>query len=897
MWEIFTVRRPFEVMLPSVIRESVLRNKRPDLMIIPPEVPETISELIGRCWEQTAANRPNFCEIKTAIETEINIRRRKSVLCIEKQEDAISGKDEQLPNNIQLFEIKDLTLISGLGDDMILANYNGDESNRLVVVKHPSRKTGNAEHDLMTEVGIISKLCHNHIIEFIGIYYSEIKFLVMEYASMGPMDALLQNHPTFSIKNILKCMYQVATGMAYLETKRIIHCCLAAKNIFLVSEQLAEISNFSYSKLLQPKQTYCLIASNEFKEHLKWVAPETRHTNYISSKSDSWSFGITLWEALSYGSVPYYGMTDDQICNLIEDGKRLKKPVYCSQELYRLMHRCWQSDAEMRPAFQDIVDAVHELLSEVDVLSRLDSNNHQSCSNINIRATDTNLKEPMIQQINVKDLNLIDTITNGEFMKSRIYCLGKQLVFAIEITGDDETPNMDIKTNALRCAKIIRKLHHDFIIPLIGICNTECTFMFITEYAFVGRIDDFLRNHTNTPIENIIKLMYQVAQGMAFLEKNRIIHCSISAKHILLVSEHHAKISSSTYCEELDLKESNCKKDLTHDKSLVRRMAPESLTANEFSSKSDVWSFGILLWECLSYGKEPFYGSEDVREIKKWNSRSFSMDKPEKCPEHLYFLMLECWCQVPEYRPTFRKIVWTFETIFRRIKMHSFLLDSKSGLDNIFIIESSQLVSTQDIGMGCFGHNYIGTCKVDDKVYPSFIETADKSNIVLAMASFTKEMLILSKLRNPYLVRPFGMCVGKEYVALIMRSSEIGSLCHVIDHQTLPLITLIRCMYQVAQGMAYLHENRILHLNLGTSCVYLRSEDHATIGNFEMSAKLNYKEKYVWTINSLNHSYKVEWSAPECFEMKKAMKDMMYGALVQHYGKCCHHMTSSFLKK
>ena len=140
-----------------------------------------------------------------------------------------------------------------------------------------------------------------------------------------------------------------------------------------------------------------------------------------------------------------------------------------------------------------------------------------------------------------------------------------------------------MKNKALKCAKIIGQLRHDFIIPLIGISESNFRFTYITEYAFEGRMNIFLRNHTDTPIEDIIKLMYQIAQGLAYLEKNRIVHCSIAGKHILLVSEQHAKISSFTHCGKLDWNEKYCIKNLTHDKCLLKFMAPENLRRHEYS--------------------------------------------------------------------------------------------------------------------------------------------------------------------------------------------------------------------------------------------------------------------------------------------------------------------------
>ena len=234
-------------------------------------------------------------------------------------------------------------------------------------------------------------------------------------------------------------------------------------------------------------------------------------------------------------------------------------------------------------------------------------------------------------------------------------------------------------------------------------------------------------------------------------------------------------------------------------------------------------------------------------------------------------------------------IVSTFETMFRKMSIHPFLVKSHIELNNVCIIESSQLLSSWEIGRGCFGQNYFGTCKVDNKVYPSVFKSADKSNIVSAIASFSKEIKIMSKLRNPYVASNLGMCIDTQFVALIMKASSTWTLRIALNHQTFPHATLMRLMYQVAQGMAYLHANRILHLNLGTSSIYLIAEDNATIGNFELSARLKNEDRFVSIKKNLYHDFEVEWSAPECFKLQKGYE----GSDVWSFGATLWEVLSS----
>ncbi|XP_050403794.1 tyrosine-protein kinase HTK16 isoform X2 [Patella vulgata] len=213
----------------------------------------------------------------------------------------------------------------------------------------------------------------------------------------------------------------------------------------------------------------------------------------------------------------------------------------------------------------------------------------------------------------------------------------------------------------LREAEVMGSLDHKCITKLLGVCNEKTKLMLVEEYVPMGSMLDYLIDH-KSEIEIKVDLYLwagQIAQGMEYLESKNLVHRDLAARNILLASKRQIKISDFGL-SRMTGENSDYYQASAGGRWPIKWYAPESVNYGKFTHASDVWSYGVTLWEMFSFG-EPPYGEKKGIEVLEFIEQGCRLPKPEKCPDRVYDLMLSCWKLRAVERPTFNNLFSEFK--------------------------------------------------------------------------------------------------------------------------------------------------------------------------------------------------------------------------------------------
>ncbi|XP_021100973.1 cytoplasmic tyrosine-protein kinase BMX isoform X7 [Heterocephalus glaber] len=214
-------------------------------------------------------------------------------------------------------------------------------------------------------------------------------------------------------------------------------------------------------------------------------------------------------------------------------------------------------------------------------------------------------------------------------------------------------------------AQTMMKLSHPKLVKFYGVCSEKYPIYIVTEYITNGCLLNYLKGHgKGLEPSQLLEMCYDVCEGMAFLESQQFIHRDLAARNCLVDSNLSVKVSDfgmTRYVLDDQYVSS------VGTKFPVKWSAPEVFHYFKYSSKSDVWAFGILMWEVFSLGKQP-YDLYDNSQVVVKVSQGHRLYRPQLASDTIYQIMYSCWHELPEKRPTFQQLLSSIEPLREKDK-------------------------------------------------------------------------------------------------------------------------------------------------------------------------------------------------------------------------------------
>ncbi|XP_020325933.2 ALK tyrosine kinase receptor [Oncorhynchus kisutch] len=289
-------------------------------------------------------------------------------------------------NDLKEVPRRNISLTRGLGHGAFGEVYEGmavgipGESNPMqVAVKTlPEVCSEQDELDFLMEALIISKFSHQNIVRCIGVSLQALpRFILLELMAGGDLKSFLREtrprleHPSsLSMVDLLNVARDIAQGCHYLEENQFIHRDIAARNCLLTTKgqgRVAKIGDFGMARDIYRASYYR--KGGRAMLPVKWMPPEAFMEGIFTSKTDTWSFGVLLWEIFSLGYMPYPSRSNQEVLEFVTSGGRMDPPKNCPGPVYRIMTQSWQHQPEDRPNFSTILERIDYCLQDPDVVT------------------------------------------------------------------------------------------------------------------------------------------------------------------------------------------------------------------------------------------------------------------------------------------------------------------------------------------------------------------------------------------------------------------------------------------------------------------------------------------------------------------------------------------------
>ncbi|XP_009461880.1 PREDICTED: non-receptor tyrosine-protein kinase TYK2 [Nipponia nippon] len=535
-------------------------------------------------------------------------------------------------------------------------NNNSREMHVVLKVLDPSHR--DIALAFFETASLMSQVSHVHLAFVHGVCVrGSENIMVEEFVEHGPLDVLLRKEKgRVTVGWKITVAKQLASALSYLEDKNLVHGNVCAKNILLARKGL-EDGSVPFVKLSDPGVSFTVLSREECVDRIPWIAPEcVRDVGNLSTAADKWSFGTTLLEICFDADVPLKERTPSEKERFYEKRHRLPEPS--CKELATLICQCLNYTPVERPSFRTILRD----------LTQLQPHNLVDVTSVN---PDFPVSDPTVFQ--KRYLKKIRELGEGHFGKVSLYCY--------DPTNDGTGEMVAVKSLKSGCSQqlltswkreieILKTLYHENIVKYKGCCSEqgEKIVQLIMEYVPLGSLRDYLPKH-NVSLAHILLFAQQICEGMAYLHSLHYIHRDLAARNVLLENENVVKIGDFGLAKAIPEGHEYYRVCEDGD-SPVFWYAVECLKECKFYYASDVWSFGVTLYELLTRcdsGQSPpvkfiemigaTQGQMTVLRLIELLDRGKRLPSPKDCPCEIYRLMKNCWEAEASFRPAFHNLV------------------------------------------------------------------------------------------------------------------------------------------------------------------------------------------------------------------------------------------------
>nr|AAI31647.1 Janus kinase 3 [Mus musculus] len=556
---------------------------------------------------------------------------------------------------------------------------DGETHDSEVLLKVMDSRHRNCMESFLEAASLMSQVSYPHLVLLHGVCMAGDSIMVQEFVYLGAIDMYLRKRGHLvSASWKLQVTKQLAYALNYLEDKGLPHGNVSARKVLLARE--GGDGNPPFIKLSDPGVSPTVLSLEMLTDRIPWVAPEClQEAQTLCLEADKWGFGATTWEVFSGGPAHITSLEPAKKLKFYEDQGQL--PALKWTELAGLITQCMAYDPGRRPSFRAILRDLNGLItSDYELLSDptpgIPSPRDELCGGAQLYAC----QDPAIFE--ERHLKYISLLGNGNF--------GSVELCRYDPLGDNTGPLVAVKQlqhsgpdqqrDFQREIQILKALHSDFIVKYRGVSYGpgRQSLRLVMEYLPSGCLRDFLQRHrARLHTDRLLLFAWQICKGMEYLGARRCVHRDLAARNILVESEAHVKIADFGLAKLLPLGK---------DYYVVREpgqspifwYAPESLSDNIFSRQSDVWSFGVVLYELFTYcDKSCSPSAEFLRmmgperegpplcRLLELLAEGRRLPPPPTCPTEVQELMQLCWAPSPHDRPAFGTLSPQLDALWR----------------------------------------------------------------------------------------------------------------------------------------------------------------------------------------------------------------------------------------